>query len=60
MLTRVTPEVVRDDLPLRRCVDCQHHLGDTLKAFAAPCPMWGKDRSQASIRCAVFVPKVRT
>ena len=56
MLTRVTPEVVRDDLPLRHCVDCQHNLGDPLRALAAPCPMWGKDRSTAAVRCLVFEP----
>jgi len=47
---------VRDDLPLRRCADCELNLGDALRAFAR-CPMWGMDRSQATIRCAAFVPK---
>jgi hypothetical protein len=42
--------------PLHRCDDCQHHLGDALRAFCR-CPMWGKPRWNLELRCAAFEPK---
>jgi hypothetical protein len=48
-------------VPLRRCVDCEHDLGDALRALR--CPLYGKRRSLArsqgdsvEVRCIVFQP----
>ena len=43
-------------LPLRRCNDCAHHLGDPLKALG--CPRFGLPRHNVESRCAQFRAKV--
>ena len=43
-------------VPLRRCNDCVHHLGDTLTALR--CPRFGMPRHNVETRCAQFRAKV--
>jgi len=44
------------EIPLRRCEDCKHHLGDVLLAVGR-CPLFGQKRHGVETRCAAFVPR---
>ena len=43
-------------VPLRRCNDCVHHLGDPMKALT--CPRFGMPRHNVESHCAQFRAKV--
>lgn len=42
---------------IRRCDECQLHLGRDILRALATCPRWGMPRAGVEAPCPAFVPK---
>jgi len=48
------------ETPMRRCADCFFDLQATAFQAVGRCPMFGKDRAHAELRCEKFRPRLET